>query len=47
MPLAEIPINTMFANVSICTIRRQLREEGIWKWKAVGRTLLTQKDAKA
>ena len=47
MPLAEIPINTTFANVSTRTIRRRLREEGIRKWKAVGRTLLTQKDAKA
>ena len=47
LPLAEIPINTTFSNVSIRTIRRRLKEEGIRKWKAVGRSLLTQKDAKA
>jgi transposase len=46
VPLAEIPVNTTFSNVSVRTIRRRLREEGIRKWKAVGRTLLTPKDAK-
>ena len=46
-PLAEILVNTTFANVSARTIRRRLKEEGIRKWKAVGRCLLTKKDAKA
>jgi len=46
-PLAEISVNTTFANVSIRTIRRRLKEEGIRKWRAIGRSLLTQKDAKA
>jgi hypothetical protein len=45
VPLAEIPVNTTFSNVSIRTIRRRLREEGIRKWKAVGRALLTKKHA--
>jgi len=46
-PLAEISVNTTFANVSTRTIRRRLKEEGIRKWKAVERCLLTSKDAKA
>jgi transposase len=47
VPLAEIAVNTTFSNVSVQTLRRRLREEGIRKWKAVGRCLLTNKDAKA
>src|ERR1700686_4545406 len=47
MPLAEISVNTTFANVSTRTIRRRLKEEGIRKWRAIGRTLLTQKEANA
>ena len=47
VPLAEIAINTTFSNVSTQTLRRRLREVGIRKWKAVGRCLLTTKDAKA
>src|SRR5579859_4894306 len=47
VPLAEIAVNTTFSNVSTQTLRRQLREEEIRKWKAVGRCLLTSKDAKA
>ena len=46
-PLAEIAINTTFFNVSTQTLRRRLREEGIRKWKAIERCLLTTKDAKA
>ena len=46
-PLAEISVNSTFADVSTQTIRRRLKEEGIRKWKAVGRCLLTKKDAKA
>ena len=34
--LAEIPVNTIFSNVSTRTIRQQLCEKGIQKWKAVG-----------
>ena len=45
MPLAEIPINTTFSNVSTRTIRRRLKEKGIQKWRAVGCTLLTDGDA--
>ena len=47
VPLAEIAVNTTFSNVSTQILRRRLREEGIRKWKAVGRCLLTRKDAKA
>ena len=47
VPLTEIAVNTTFSNVSTQTLRRRLREEGIRKWKAVGRCLLTTKDAKA
>ena len=47
VPLAEITVNTTFYTVSTQTLRRRLREEGIRKWKAVGRCLLTRKDAKA
>ena len=47
MPFIELSINTTFGNVSIRTLRRRLKEEGIWKWRAVGYCLLTQKDTKA
>ena len=47
VPLAEIAVNTTFSTVSTQTLRRRLREEGIRKWKAVGRCLLIRKDAKA
>jgi len=46
VPLAEIVVNTMFSTVSTQTLHRRLREEGIRKWKAVGRCLLMMKDAK-
>ena len=45
--LTEIAVNTMFSNVSTQTLRQRLREEGIRKWKEVGRCLLIRKDAKA
>lgn len=45
--LTEISINTTFANVSTWTIHRWLKEKGIRKWKVIGCSLLTQKDAKA
>ena len=47
VPLAEIAVNTTFSKVSTQTLCRRLREEEIRKWKAVGRCLLTTKDAKA
>jgi len=47
VPFAELSINTTFGNVSTRTLRRRLKEEGIRKWRAVGRCLLTQKDTKA
>jgi len=46
VPFAELSLNTAFTNVSTRTLRRRLKEEGIRKWRAVGRPLLTQKDAK-
>jgi len=47
VPFAELSINMTFDNVSTRTLHQRLKEEGIWKWRAVGRCLLTQKDAKA
>src|SRR5271169_3268442 len=46
IPFAELRVDTN-STVSVQTIRRRLREEGIRKWKAVERCLLRSKDAKA
>lgn len=47
VPLAELSLNNTFGNVCTQTLRRRLKEAGIRKWRAVGRCLLRQKDAKA
>ena len=44
IPLAELRVDTN-STVSIQTIHRRLLEVGIRKWKAVGRALLTKKQA--
>ena len=44
VPLKEISINA-FPDVSTHTLHRRLLEEGIQKWRAAERTLLTQKRA--
>jgi transposase len=44
IPFKELPRETNI-DISIRTIHRRLREEGICKWRAVNRALLTEKHA--